>query len=766
MQFGDLLTLLAVLAGVFSTWNYYQATRLPKVNGKSNGRGKEILPIPEIRYARYGFYAMTAFVSAASMYLYYLILTHQFQFDYVARYSSRNLELGYLISSFWAGQEGSFLTWVLLIVWLGVAMVRTGKSLEAEAMITVNAVTLAFLLILLKASPFTLLPQVPEDGSGLNPLLQNPWMVVHPPLLFLGYAAVTFPFALGVAAMWRRQYQAYIEQALPWALFSSVTLGAGIMVGAYWAYMVLGWGGYWGWDPVENSSLIPWLTTMAFFHGLVIQKRRGVLPKINLFLATASFGLVIYATFLTRSGVLADFSVHSFEDLGINLYLILFILGGLAVGWGLLYQRRREISGPPINLSGFNREAVIWASMIIFLVSTVLILIGTSSPILTGLIGDPAQVDTSFYNIVHFPIGIGMALLLGFAPFLRWKNEEFNELLKRLIPSLILTAVSIVAFLLFGMTRLSTLLFAGSASFALWSNFVAAIRGARIHQRHIWAPVTHIGLALVLVGIIVSATFERNSRVLLPKGILQEVMEFQMTYRGKAPAPNGKDLVFIEVISDKGNFTAKPRFYYSTYNGALMREPDVQEHLLYDTYITPLQLNTPADQQQENSLVIHKGEQKEFQGLSVRFVDFDMSEHSETQTIRVGAKLEITQGDQSYQVTPTILYQAGKKADQPAKFKLADNEITVSLDALNASQKAIKLGFSGFPETEAAAALEEILVEVSVKPFMTVLWIGMIILTVGTIMAFRNRLPGLNHTDVVTKEKEHVNTESMLDVPK
>jgi cytochrome c-type biogenesis protein CcmF len=278
-----------------------------------------------LNVARYSFTGFVAFLTLASALLMLAILKHEFQYSYVANYSSRDLPLQYLISSFWAGQEGSFLFWVLMGGWLGIFLMHRSEEMEPQVMFLYNLNHLFLTILLIKQSPFKLLPSTPADGQGLNMLLQDPWMVIHPPVVFLGYAAFTIPFAYAIAALWRREYDRWIKPALPWTVFAFLSLGAGIIIGGYWSYKVLGWGGYWGWDPVENASLLPWLAGAALMHGMILQLSLGKMRKTNFILAAFSFLLIIYCTFLTRSGILADFSVHSFTDLGITGWLVFFM---------------------------------------------------------------------------------------------------------------------------------------------------------------------------------------------------------------------------------------------------------------------------------------------------------------------------------------------------------------------------------------------------------------------------------------------------------
>ena len=264
---------------------------------------------------------------------------------------SRSLSTGYLVSGLWAGQEGTYLLWALLSAAIGVALAvssgKPGRLGESSVMKFYVLAHTLLLVLLLAASPFKKLSFTPADGAGLNPLLQDPWMVIHPPIVFVGYALYAVPFALAMAALARDDYKVWVVQALPLMVAAWLFLGAGILIGAKWAYGTLGWGGYWGWDPVENASLVPWLTGGALMHTLIMQRERGKMVRTNVVLATVSFLLVMYATFLTRSGVLTDFSVHSFSDLGMTGILVvvmavlaLVALYLIALRWGSMTKNR------------------------------------------------------------------------------------------------------------------------------------------------------------------------------------------------------------------------------------------------------------------------------------------------------------------------------------------------------------------------------------------------------------------------------------------
>ncbi|HUK12953.1 MAG TPA: cytochrome c biogenesis protein CcsA, partial [Thermoanaerobaculaceae bacterium] len=256
-------------------------------------------------WARQAYGLATSGVLIAAGVLLYLIVKHDFRVHYVYSYSDLSLPKPYLIATMWAGQEGSFLLWLMWGMIVGLPLIRYARHYEDRTMIVYNLAQISLLLILLRQSPFRFLTdlpggQPPFDGQGLNPLLQNPWMTIHPPIMFLGYAATAVPFAFAVAALWGRRYDEWTKASMPWALVTVVTLGCAILLGGYWAYVTLGWGGYWGWDPVENSSLVPWIASAALVHGMVLQRARGRFRKLNFSLAILAYVLVVYATFLTR----------------------------------------------------------------------------------------------------------------------------------------------------------------------------------------------------------------------------------------------------------------------------------------------------------------------------------------------------------------------------------------------------------------------------------------------------------------------------------
>ncbi len=737
MNLGMSLIVGAFTASIVSAMFYFLAS---KEELQAN-RKAPVHKSGKFKNARYAFFVSIGLITIASLYFYYLIFTHQFQVKYIYQYSSRDLPFGFLLSTFWAGQEGSFLFWTLCISWLGLIFIKRAKRYENSGMVVVNLIQAIFLFILIKASPFSLYEgTIPSDGAGLNPLLQNFWMVIHPPILFVGYAAATFPFAIAMSAMIKKEYKDWVAHTFPWALAVSLTLGAGIIIGAFWSYETLGWGGYWGWDPVENSSLIPWLTTLALFHGLLVERRTGALKKTNIVLALTTFILVIYATFLTRSGVLADFSNHSFQDLGISKLLVLFLLLSVLSGLGLFLIRYKNIPVNTLDFSSVNKENVVFSGMLILIASATLTILGTSSPLITTWFGNPSQVNISFYNTVNLPVGIGMALLIGFVPFLRWKEKSVFKTLKKATLLLFISAIGMFPAFFLGMHSVEILIFFALTVFTILSNLVGFTACIKRGWKQIAAPLTHLGLGLMFIGIIVSGSLTQTERVLLIKNETKTVFEKKLTYLGIQTRPNEKNVVEIKVVDGAAVYLAHPRLYFNKNAEGTMREPDIQYGLLSDFYIAPLELRKTEVSADGSTLILKKEQSKYIYGFKVHFHAFRMQQDTVTNAFTIGADLNIESGTNAYQLTPSIRIGNSGRVSVPVKLRLeSGTEIKILLASFNANTKEVVLKFEGFAASSGKKQenTEQLIVEVSKKPFMNVLWLGTILIISGTLIAFK-----------------------------
>jgi cytochrome c-type biogenesis protein CcmF len=688
--------------------------------------------------------SLGASILASTLLLCYL-LGHQFQHSYVAKYSSRSLPILYTISAFWAGQEGTFLLWALFIGLMSLAFTRKSNPIDNYAMAIISGFSAFLYLLLVVKSPFEVTAgSPPPDGSGMNPLLQDPWMAIHPPLLFAGYAATVFPFALVLSALLQGKNERWFKSGFGWSLFATLSLGTGIIIGGFWAYEVLGWGGFWGWDPVENSSLVPWLMLLALIHGLLVQKTKGALVRLNMLFAILSFLLVIYATFLTRSGVLSDFSVHSFTDLGINNYLVGMMVLSVVVSFGLFIAHFRTIHAPTMSISALNREVALLLGMAVFAASAAFTFVGMSSPIITKLFGKASQVDTSFYNTVNMPIAIGIGILLGITPFLGWTGEEKpGSFLKRLSMPFLLTALSIAIALVGGVHSGLQIALIAASTFGLTSNVIIAFRQYRSGWTNLGGPLAHIGAALLFIGIIGSGAFDESVRLSLQPGKAQSAFGYQFTFRN-IDTSSSKTRVLIDVSDGRTSFTATPRLYFSDYNQEVMREPDIKILPLKDLYISPIEMESPpVDNGGNPQLELAKGESKELNGYDVQFVQFETGGHGQPGKMTVGALLDVQSNGQHTQITPEMEideqgHQTFIAADLPASGYAAQKH-QVRLTAMSVEDKKILLAFDGFSDQNARLDSHTLVIDVTSKPLMMVVWTGVLLIIGGTTIAFVRR---------------------------
>jgi len=414
---GTILMWTALLAGIASTITYWLSIREPE-----RWRGP----------ARQSYVLMTFAIVVGSALLMYLLVTHDYRLHYVWAYSDNLLPLHYLISTFWGGQEGSFMLWIFWGVLLGLPLMRFARSYEPRVMVVYNLTLLSLILLLVKQDPFRFhqgltAAMTPMDGQGLNPLLQNPWMVIHPPIMFIGYASLGIPFAFAIAALWMQRYDEWTKVSMPWVLLSLGSLGTAIMLGGYWAYETLGWGGYWGWDPVEIAAFMPWLAGTAFLHSVMIQEHKGMLKHWNMILIILTYALVIFGTFLTRSGVLS--SVHAFAQSAIGPMFFAFIGTTFITSVALLIWRWPDLQSETEMKSMLSREAFFLLNNLLFLSVLVVCFWGVIFPLVSELFtGQKVTVGPPFYERANAPIFGAMMALMGIAPLSAWGKSTLLTL--------------------------------------------------------------------------------------------------------------------------------------------------------------------------------------------------------------------------------------------------------------------------------------------------------------------------------------------------
>ncbi|MGE5425465.1 MAG: cytochrome c biogenesis protein CcsA, partial [Syntrophothermus sp.] len=470
--------------------------------------------------------------------LYYLIFRHYFEYTYVWQYSSTTLPLKYIISCFWAGQEGSFLVWALFQGIIGMILVFQARSWEKKVMpviafsqifMTSMMLGIEILSIKIGGSPFTLLRETytnikdsifehPEylqmigDGNGLNPLLENIWMTIHPPILFLGYALALVPFSYAIAGMAGKSYTNWIRPALPWTLLALVFLGAGILLGGAWAYVSLTFGGFWAWDPVENSSLVPWVTLVAGLHFMIISRRQRNSLMSAITFVMLSYLLVLYASFLTRSGVLAESSAHSFGDNGMTLQLLVFLLSFLALSVYFIITSTK-------NLRGRQQEILISKEFWMFLGSMVMIMAAfqiiftTSIPVINQLFGStiaPPSNPAAFYNKWQLPFVVLIAIFIGVTQFLHYFNNNTGELIKKLVVPVVLSLIILIPFIVFNIVSgLNFLILVYFVFFAIISSLYNLFFKST-KPRNLAAIITHLGFLTFVLGTVMTFSNSRT----------------------------------------------------------------------------------------------------------------------------------------------------------------------------------------------------------------------------------------------------------------
>ena len=517
-----------------------------------------VLPRAVAQQVRLGLGVAAAAATVAALALLGLLVTGDFRVEYVAAYTSRALPLVYKLSAFWAGQAGSLLLWLWLLTVYGflVSMSRRDESLAVRAAVLLAAVSVFFGLVTVAVTPpFATLAQPPADGNGLNPLLQNFGMAVHPVTLYLGYVGLAVPFAFALASLLAgRRTDEWVRRSRLWTLFSWMFLSIGILTGAQWAYVELGWGGYWGWDPVENASLLPWLTATAYLHSVMVQERRGSFRGWNFFLASLTFMLTVFGTFLTRSGVLS--SVHAFSDRGIGTWFLVFMGVCVAAIFAALSQRQGVLTDDPpasekdARVGILSRETAILVTNFLFLASTFAVFWGTLFPLISKTFGrGEVVVDPGFYNRANLPVWFLVVALLSICPILAWKNTAGQDFLSRFrwpMAGAILAVVVGFATGIRGAITSAVLAAAGLTLGSVISEMVRAVSarrrstgepllaaayGAATRDRRKFGGLTvHLAVACLAVGISGAAMGTADQTANLTVGQSMQVGGYAITY--------------------------------------------------------------------------------------------------------------------------------------------------------------------------------------------------------------------------------------------
>ena len=438
--------------------------------------------------ARNATFALFAALLVAVISLEISIFRHDFRLEYVAAYTSRNLPTFYLWSALYAGQKGSLLFWatVLSLFAMLVQIMTSGRHrvyLPFVAAVTCTVATFFITVMLFAANPFERLAFVPLDGRGMNPQLQNPGMVFHPPMLYLGYIAITIPFAFAIAALLSRRLDSdWLVAIRKWTLVSWLFLSIGLLIGMWWAYVELGWGGYWAWDPVENAALLPWLVMTAFLHSVMIQEKRGMLKKWNLALIIGAWLLSIFGTFITRSGVIA--SVHSFTQSSVGYYFLVFLVVASVLSFALYASRLPLLEAEATLESMVSREASFLFNNLLLIGIAFSVLWGTLFPILSEAIkGTKITVGPPFFNQVNIPLGLALLAMTGIGPLIAWRRASIPNLKRQFAVPLTSGVFVLLILLVAGVRDVGALMAISIGGFVFGTVIQEFARGARARHR-------------------------------------------------------------------------------------------------------------------------------------------------------------------------------------------------------------------------------------------------------------------------------------------
>jgi len=579
-----------------------------------NSRRKQEESIYRISKITLLVHALFLTIATATLLWYFLI--RDFNVEYVASYSDRSLGLWYTISALWAGQSGSLLlwSWILSLFAVGIIIKDKDDKVTRNALTIILSVNI-FLLILLTTinDPFKRLLITPLDGNGLNPLLQNEGMIIHPPTLFIGYAGLTIPFAYAISGL-ISESETWIFRVRKWLLFSWLFLGLGIWLGGWWSYSVLGWGGYWAWDPVENASLIPWLVGSALLHSINVQQTRQGMKLWNILLSIGTFATVFFASFVTRSGLIS--SVHAFGESVIgtvfSVYLGVMIILSLAV-LVIKFGQVRTLNN--VYKSALGKETSYLLNILLFVIMSLIVIWGTIFPLLNQIITHTkVSIGPGFYNTISPFIMLSLVLLMGFCIILRWGTTSSSEILAKLKYPVILTALGIIVLYYIGFRDLYSLVGFGASILSVLIHFEEYLFDAKDYarvkkikvinsvfrvfvarRRRYGGYIVHISMILILIGIVGTSFYKTTYSTVLEKDKPVEISGYSFTFKELLISETDiKSEYIIKLSVTQGSFqnvlTAK--MTYTSKSESTLIHVGVMSLPTLDIYVIPESINS------------------------------------------------------------------------------------------------------------------------------------------------------------------------------
>lgn len=794
-QIGHLFVLTAFFASILSTIGYFFASKKTDIAEKTSW----------IKFARISFFIEGASILSIFAIIFYICSNHYFEYMYAYKHASKELEAKYLLACIWEGQEGSFLLWTIWHFLLGLGIIWKQKEWEAPVMTVVNFAQFFLLLMLLGlyfgeirigSSPFVLTRNeingpifsqpnylnFIKDGVGLNVLLRNYWMVIHPPVLFLGFASTIIPFGFAYAGLQSKRFGEWIKPALPWTLFSACVLGVGIMMGGKWAYESLSFGGYWAWDPVENASLVPWMILVAGLHTMVIYKATQRSLKASYVFIFLALAFVLYSTFLTRTGILGDTSVHAFteKDEVMKLMLILFMAAFTIPPFVMLFVNYKESHIITTEEKIDSREFWMFIGSIVFFLSALFIIAKTSVPVYNKIFGTkfaPAEDAEFSYNKVMVLVAFIIGVLTAITQYFKYKSTGAGYTLKKIaLPTLLAAVVTALLAVFYPLTFYKHGAgFLGALYIALFASVYAAVANAA----YIWVglngkiksaggSIAHLGFALMMAGMIISSankkTISDNSvtginipfgkddkgkdvenpmeNLTLLRDVPTRMLDYNLTYGGdSAGHENGRRFYKINLVSKDSSekFELTPDVYLGK-NEMKSSNPSTKRYLTKDIYSYISSINPGSSKPDTTQFTI-----KEIAEGDTAFYNKGYFILNRVVKNPDTAKYHFKQTDAALMADITLVTNDGKQFKSIPLIQLDSFGVNFLDDTLYAQN--LYLRFAGVTENrkvkigikESNTFIDFITLKAYLFPYINLVWLGLVIMAVGLLQSMIQR---------------------------
>jgi len=806
---GNSFVFLSFVAALLASFSFYRSAN-----------DNELADGPWKKLGRIAFTIHSFAVIGIMTTMFCMIFKHLYQYHYVWEYSNDAMPRRYTLACFWGGQEGSFLLWTFWNVVIGNVLMRTAKNWEPPVMTTISLVQVFLASMLLGfhvsgltigSNPFILLRETPgflnaplfntpdyasklaKTAQGLNPLLQNYWMTIHPPTLFLGFASTVVPFAYAIAGLWKKKYGEWQLDALPWTFFGIMILGTGILMGGAWAYESLSFGGFWAWDPVENASLIPWLTFVGAGHVMIVYKARKNSAMSTFIFPIITFVLVLYSTFLTRSGILGNTSVHAFTDLGMSGQLLIYLLFFIVLAIALIIINWKKIPRDVAEEELWSREFWMFLGSLVLLMACVQIVVTTSIPVtskLAGYLHDklPFMKDAfeklskqappidriGFYNKWQIPFAILVLLILSFGLFFKFKNTDMKQLWKQImLPFIVSVVLCSISVLLLKETNgfYIALLFMGW--FAVCANFYYWMKNKKAVFLKAGASFAHVGFGLIMMGALISTSkkqiisvntsrksvrsidesFSDATNIRMDQGDTLRMGDYYVTYAGKQKV--GKNILYaIEYLSKDVDtkkyslqFTLHPIIQLNPQMGNVAEpstkhfyDKDIYTHI---TYADPNSLKEENPGQQytlarNNTLGIDDKMYSSRDTITLIGLDshIDLKKYNlKDGDIAVGAILSITDSSHAAYKAEPIYVISGNQVEA-IDDTVVKAGLKFSFTKIDPQNHKVDISIAEAKQV----ARDYIVMEAMIFPYINVLWLGCLIMILGTTLAIRQRI--------------------------